>query len=64
MVTELAAGGGETGNLGGRSVGVARGVPIMAVGVACFGVPIRVGEGVVDLEGVREGRGVGVFGPG
>jgi hypothetical protein len=72
IVTELPAGGGDNGGLGGSSVGVMSGVP--AVGVDADGdgetdsegttEPPGVRVGVEDLDGVLVGLGVEVAGPG
>jgi len=65
MVTELPAGGGDKGGLGGSSVGVGPGVPVIAVSVgAGDGVPLLATVGVSDLEGVRVEFDVEVVGPG
>ena len=75
IITELPAGGGDKGSLGGSSVGVDNGVPLRAVGDGNGEtIPARVGVakgvlvclavGVTDPLGVRVARGVEVAGPG
>ena len=65
IVTELPAGGGDKGGLGGSSVGVISGVPPTDVGVAGW-VAVLPGwvAGVPDRFGVAVGRAVDVAGPG
>ncbi len=65
IVTVLPGGGGVNGALGGNSVGDAPGVPVLIVGEGNGGtVPLWLGTGVADLDGVREGPRVAVAGPG
>src|SRR4030042_4164976 len=75
IITELPAGGGDKGRLGGSSVGVDNGLPLGAggdgngetiparVGVA-KGVLVCLAVGVTDPLGVRVAPGGGVAGPG
>ena len=64
MVTELPAGGGDKGGLGGSSVGVDPGVPVRTVGEGSGDVvPLLATVGVGDLNGVCVGLGVEVTGP-
>ena len=62
MVTELPAGGGAKGGLGGNSVGLGPGVPVPAVGTGEI-VPEGISLAVGDLAAVLEGLGVFVTGP-
>jgi hypothetical protein len=65
IVTELPAGGGDKGGLGGSSVAVTCGVLMINVGARGEGVAtVRVLTGVTDLVGVCVGLGVDVAGPG
>ncbi len=69
MVIELPGGGGESGGLGGSSVGVGPAVPARGVGEANWDgmgddVPRAALVGVTERRGVRVGRGVLVDGPG
>jgi len=65
MVTELPAGGGDKGGLGGSSVGVGAGVPVRAVGDGNGDVvPLGATVGVINMDGVCVGMGVVVAGPG
>ena len=65
IVTELPGGGGDRAGLGGSSVGDAPGVPVPNVGDGEGGtVPLWLGAGVTDLDGVRVGPRVAVAGPG
>ncbi|OGO60867.1 MAG: hypothetical protein A2032_07370 [Chloroflexi bacterium RBG_19FT_COMBO_49_13] len=65
ITIELPAGGGDKGRFGGSSVGASAGVPVSWVGVVVLeSVPSGVTLAVPDLEGVREGCGVVVAGPG
>jgi len=63
MVTELPAGGGDKGGLGGSSVGVGPGVPVTAVGDGNV-VPLLASVGVSEPEGVCVGSGFDVPEPG
>jgi hypothetical protein len=64
MVTELPAGGGDKGGLGGSSVAVTLGVAKIAVGARGGVVATTcVLKGVADLVGVFVGLGVEVTGP-
>lgn len=64
IVTELPAGGGDSGGRGGNSVGVGPGVPTPLVGGEDgIGNPLRVAVDVTKIEGVRVALEVDVAGP-